>query len=402
MEDVCYLFPECLTQVNQADISSARRTKIEPPLQNNSLRAFSVSFERLLPDFYSGDENSAIFDLFAPDRLADLPLFSPIILYGLNGSGKTALAHSLQCRWEQSYGSKRPLQISASDFSRCLAGAIAADDMTHFREKTRGASSLLIDSLEGISNKFAAQEELISVIDEHHENDRPLFVTTVELPQAIRGLKKSLVSRLTGGTAVSIGYPSREALTSAIENIYIESSRQTNRTVSLTRFLEQLPSNLSLHAARGMLMDYITGAHQYHDTRRLGVIQEDTAAKRVADLASKEDSKLIEKIIRDRDPSLNIKAPQIIRAVAKHSGCALSDLKGATRKSQIVRARSLAMYLCRILAQMPLEKIGQHFGNRDHTTVIHAVRKIEGQIESDPLLIRLKNDTLRELKQATN
>jgi chromosomal replication initiator protein len=389
--------------VRQAETSSARRIKIEPPLQINPLRAFNVSFERLLPDFYLGEENAGVLDLFAPDRLADLCVYSPILLYGPNGSGKTALAHSLQCRWENHYGSKRALQISANDFSRYLAGAIAADDMTHFRERTRGASSLFIDSLEGISNKFTAQDELISVIDEHHDHERPLFITTVELPQSIRGLKKSLVSRLSGGTAVGIKYPSRAALWPAIERLHREGYRQSHHPIALGHFLEQLPLNLSLNAVRGMLMDYLTSSHRQDESQnRLGLALGDATEDKVAEQTTKEDCKLIEKIIRARDPSLNIKAPQIIRAVAKHSGCALSDLKGATRKSQIVRARSLAMYLCRILAQMPLEKIGQHFGNRDHTTVIHAVRKIESQIESDPLLMRLKNDTLRELKQVTS
>ena len=97
---------------------------------------------------------------------------------------------------------------------------------------------------------------------------------------------------------------------------------------------------------------------------------------------------MIDSAIRKRDPRTALTPAAVARVVAKHGGCTMAELKGESRRSGIVRGRSIAMYLCRDLLQISLLRIGRYFGGRDHTTVLHAVRKIEQQLPEDPALRR--------------
>ncbi len=328
------------------------RIKLEPPLPAGGLRTFGVGYERLMSSFLAGPENALVAELFHADQLKQLAVYSPIVLYGPHGCGKTALAYSLQCRWETANSQKRALQFAASDFARQLIGAIAADDMPHFREKIRKASSLLIDSIDDINAKTTAQEELIHVIDELHERELPIFVTCLKLPQSIRGLHKGLASRMMAGVQVPISLPSKPTIEFAIPELSKSGSRVAHEKKTTRTFLDRLPSDLSLQTIRGMFLDYMAATHNEKQSVELALFEDNAA------IATKDETKLIDSIIKSRNPQSSIKPPQIAKAVAKLTGASLSDIRGSSRRSHIVQARSLAMYLCRTLLEMPLEKIG--------------------------------------------
>jgi chromosomal replication initiator protein len=381
--------------VGQTAIERVHRIAIDVPPPSNSLRTFGVAFERLTPDFYCTQENAAVRDLFSIDRIGQLPSHSPIVLYGLNGVGKTALGYSLANRWEKTQSNGKPMHLTGSDFLRQFAGAIESDDMSRFRERMRTASSLMIDSLADLCNKLSAQDELVHVIDAMLEIEKPVLVTCVELPQSIRGLRRSLVSRLSGGVSVEVHPPSHSAINLAIDYWHKNSTKRLSPAEQL-KFVDSLPEGTVLPAVRGILNAYVSvrrekKSDQLKDQPLLDTIE-------AVNVESNSDRKLIDDLIKTHSARPTIRASQIAKAVSRHTGCLLSEMRGAGRQSHIVKARAMAMYLCRIVSEMPYQKIGEYFGNRDHTTAMHSIHKIEKSIEQDLELTRLRNDVVRDLQ----
>ncbi len=389
--------------MNPVAPATVNRIPLEASLLAGGIRAFGVSYDRLMPHFFAGEENAVLTELFREPSLENLTQFSPIVFYGPTGSGKTALAYTLQANLEHNNALKKAVQCSALDFSRNLVGAIAADDMQHFRDRIRKASSFLLDGLEDILQKSLAQDELSHVLDQMQDENCPVIVTSAELPQALRGLKKSLASRLTSGLMVAVKYPQQNTIFAALDELLRNRNKSGVSKALLHQFVHQLPSNLPMSTIRGMLIEYLNVTQKgpvaqvdfelFNDN-----LYEGDPKPPFANLD--DDAKLIEEIIRTRDPKVTLKPQHIAKATAKHSGCALADIRGVSRKSQIVTARSLAMYLCRTILSMPLEKIGAYFGGRDHTTVMHAIRKIESRLPEDLSLARTKDDILRDLHQS--
>lgn len=339
----------------------------------------SDSTEHCLDVFVYGDENMAVADLFGAAQVRNLANWSPVYLFGPHLCGKTSLAVSLSARWGRAVGQKSIVHIDGGDFARSLVAAIESDDMDRFRKRHRQSALLVIDGLQGLASKPAAQEELIATLDERSRDELPTIITALTLPNAVRNLKTGLVSRCLGGLSIAVAYPGPEARSKVLSLL----SRKLNlhfRDGELESLAKRFTDPVSVPELQGLLLKWW---HQTNVDRLTPVANESNSL-----------SEMIDARLQAKIPDVS----EIAKRVAKESNLKLADLRGATRRSQIVRARSLAMLLARELTPLSYQQIGEYFGKRDHTTVMHACRKLESDLMQDRELQRIADEVKRQLR----
>ena len=316
-----------------------------------------------LPTYVVGAENAQLSFLFAKSVLSKLAHLSPIVLYGPSGSGKTSLAITLATQWSR-LTDQRPLVFTTGDaYAASYLEAIDADDIEHFRNRHRRCRLLVIDNLDVLATKPAAQEELAAGIDVMMENDRPVIITASRLPATIRGIRSHLASRLTAAYALELSLPSA-ATRAKIISMLVTSIDPLLSIDDLVALLVKLNEPFTVQHLQSVVM--------LASQQRKLYGQVDMAQLREHALSS-----------FSRQP-LDINT--IAKAVAKRFHMKLPELRGATRLARVVRARGLVILLSRRLTSASLQSIGEYFGGRDHSTILHAFRKLEETLPSDPEL----------------
>ncbi len=329
--------------------------------------------------FVYGEENAAVAGLFRSAQVRRLASWSPILLFGPHLVGKTSLAASLGARYARATNSKNTVHCDGGDFVRSLVTAIDSDDMDRFRKRHRECPLLIIDGLHGLAQRTNAQEELIATLDHRGVEELPTILTSMVLPSAVRGLKPSLVSRCLGGLSVELVYPGKEARLKIFQLL----SKKLEIPLpggEIERLANRFTDPISVPELHGMLLKW---------SHRERVASQDAPAGK---------GQVLDDLIDARHQSKIPEVGAIAKLVAKECNLKLSDLRGATRRSQIVRARSLAMYLARELTQLSFQQIGEYFGRRDHTTVMHACRKLGHDLTEDRDLSRMADEVRRQLK----
>lgn len=326
----------------------------------------------LLPDYYVGSENQELLHLFDEATLDRLNELSPIVLYGEQGTGKTALAITLAVRWAR-HSKARPLCFSSGQaFAKSFASAVEIDDVSSFRQKHRNARLLVLDDIESIIKSSISQGELAATLDTLEEDDAPVIVATSKLPASYQGISDSLASRLSGGLSICL-----------------------NRPDSLTRdaMLEALGSDCPVSAsAIADLCSRLNMPLKAADLRTIVTVFEQNATP-----DGEYDSKMIEQLVKQLLAGDGLSVAQIAKVVARKMRVKLTDMRGSTRVANIVRARGLATLLARRLTSSSLQQIGEFFGGRDHSTVLHSVRKTSLLLEDDAELSKVLAEVQSEL-----
>lgn len=352
--------------------------KLIPLEQPASVRRLqSAADERgwILPNFCVGKENRALEFLFDPRQLEKLGSLSPVLLFGNKAVGKTCIAVTLAVQWARSTNA-RPLHFTTGEgFCRDFEAAIEIDDIDHFRSKHRKCKLLVIDDLEFVFSKTAAQEELMATLDVLEAEQRPVIVSLSRLPAPDSGVLPALASRLVGGYSLELCSPSPatadEILRSLVKRIDPELP-----VADLIKFCRLQAAPMSAVN----LFSFVTLASQHR--KLAGTVDQNV----LGNIASQVSSGTV--------PSISL----IAKAVARRLGIKLTDLRGSTRQSKVVRARALAILLSRRMTTLSLQNIGEYFGGRDHSTVLHSCRKIDKLLESDAELAAAKNDVEIELQ----
>lgn len=334
-----------------------------------------------LPYFLCGEENRLVAYL----ATGDLPVFelgNPLLLIGPSGCGKTVIALHLAARQTAISSDPEPPAVmyqTAVDFARHYAEAVAADDLQHFQQQIAEASVLVIDDLHLIADKPAAQEELAVRMEDRYSRNLPTIVTCRRLPSEVRGMRPLLVSRVLPGLTVPLSLPSGRT------RIQLLSELAVHHQVDLSQqLLDELDSGLESTLPARALEAAIKQISLW--CRMNDEPEASSEAIRAA----------IEVVGKSNDFS-----PAIIAgAVAKHFRMKLADLRSSSRKQHLVRARSLAMLLTRRMTSLSMHQIGEYFGGRDHTTVLHAIRKTESLLEEDPELRRSAEEVQEKLTAA--
>jgi chromosomal replication initiator protein len=303
--------------------------------------------------------------------------FNPLFLYGGVGLGKTHLMHAIAWEVRQNNPEARVLYLSAEQFMYRFVSALRFKEMHGFKEIFRSVDVLMVDDVQFISGKDSTQEEFFHTFNALIEQQKQIVISADRAPGEIDGMEERIRSRLQWGLVVDLhptDYELRLGILQAKAELRLEENPGVVIEPGVMEFLaHRISSNVRvLEGALNRLFAYATLIAQPIDL--------DMTQECLAD------------ILRLSERKVTI--DEIIRKVADHYNLRMSDLLSARRARQVARPRQVAMFLAKMLTSRSLPDIGRRFGGRDHTTVIHAVRKIEelrasdAQIAEDVELLR--------------
>jgi chromosomal replication initiator protein len=314
--------------------------------------------------FVFGHENAvlqSVLQSVLEQRFAD----SPLVLYGGLGTGKTALSHALLIQWRLKHPGLKSLHTNGIDFAREHARAVHTHSLPSFRKKYFLFDLLVIDDAQVLKTRASAQQTLSLIIDTFREQGRMLVVCTNELPLESSGLDARLASRLMGGLQVQIAAPG-------------ETTRE-----ELVRLLSDQYGVVLDSATQKSLVNEVGPAGP-----KLKTVPEMRSAvlrlRARADLEARDVCRSdVERFFADDSNKTSLSLRDIATAVSRHLNIRLLDMKSSSRRRYVVRARSIAIYLCRLHSDKSYNAIGQYFGDRDHSTIMHAFKKTKSSLASD-------------------
>lgn len=350
-----------------APIAATKSVAERPPLDPR------FTFDRFVVDAANRVAFNAARALAEPG----VPRFSPLFLHSGTGQGKTHLMHAIGHAFLAQHPDATVLCMSAERFMFDFVAAMRARDTHSFKQRLRGADLLLIDDLQFIAGKDATQEEFFHTVNEIMSAGKRLVISADRCPQALDGVEARIVSRMSVGLVADIKAPDL-----------------TLRRAILDRKLADLPEAkvpsevLDLLAARihanireleGALNRVVAYAQLTGDS-----IDLDFAVATLGDVL--------------RGAQRRVTIDEIQKLVSQHFELKPLDLVSARRSRAVARPRQIAMYLAKRLTTRSLPEIGRKFGGRDHSTVIHAVRKIEELRDQDRDIDAAVRTLMRELE----
>ncbi len=306
------------------------------------------------------------------------PAFNPLFIHSSVGLGKTHLLHAIAWAVKRNAPNAQVLYLTAERFRYQFVEAIRSSDPLAFKEKFRSVHTLLIDDLEFMQGE-KTEQEFDHIINALLDGGRQVVVASARAPSQIERLNERMRSRLQRGLVTELGSFDYELRLKVLERRLAEKKAISASFDLSTEVLDLLANRLTESGRE------LEGA-----VNRLFLTWQHMRAPLSLDIA--------ETVIRDLVQGLEprrIKIEDILRVVSRHYGVSKGDLLSQRRHRSVVWPRQIGMYLAKQLTARSLPEIGRRFGNRDHTTVLHAIRKIESQINGDTRL----RDELEELKK---
>ena len=311
--------------------------------------------------FVIGDNNR--FAHAASLAVAEAPgtSYNPLFIYGGVGLGKTHLMHAIGNEVLKRDPSKKVLYVTSEKFTNEFINGIKDNTNEKFRQKYRNIDVLLIDDIQFIAGKEGIQEEFFHTFNSIHENKGQIIITSDKPPKDINPLEERLKSRFDWGLLVDISaanYETRLAILRKkvqLENIIIDD-------IILSNIATKVDSNI--RELEGTLNKIVAKASLTHSP-----ITFELAEKAINDVISQREKVISSEYIKE--------------IVSKYFNISVSDLNSAKRSNEIAYPRQIAMFLCRELANLPYKTIGNDFGKRDHSTVMHACNKVELETKSN-------------------
>ena len=306
-------------------------------------------------NFIVGKPNELAFA--AARRVAesqDVP-FNPLFLYGGVGLGKTHLMHAIAHEIKRRNPIRRVIYLSAEKFMYHFIKALRFKNTVAFKEQFRTVDVLMIDDVQFISGKDSTQEEFFHTFNALVDQNKQLIISADKSPQDLEGIEERMRSRLGWGLVADIHpltYELRLSILQAKEEkleVEIPDNVLEFLAHKITTNVRELEGALNRIAAFSSLVGRQINIEMTHD--------------------------LLRDLLKSSQRKVNIE--QIQKKVSEHFNVKMSDMSSARRSRTVVRPRQIAMYLSKSLTSRSLPEIGRRFGNRDHTTVIHAVKKVE-------------------------
>jgi len=292
-------------------------------------------------------------------------MYNPLFFYGGVGLGKTHLMHAIGNKMLEDHPDTKIKYVTSEAFTNDFINAIQTRTQEQFRQEYRNVDLLLVDDIQFFANKEGTQEEFFHTFNALYADNKQIVLTSDRLPNEIPKLQDRLVSRFAWGLSVDITPPDLETRIAILRN-KADADQIDIPDDTLSYIAGQIDSNVrELEGALARVQAYHQLMHQ--------PITTDLAAEALKSL----------NLVNASD---TITIPVIQNRVADYFHVSLKDLKGKKRKKMIVMPRQIAMYLSRELTEASLPRIGNEFGGKDHTTVIHAYDKIAASLKTDPEL----------------
>jgi chromosomal replication initiator protein len=306
--------------------------------------------------------------------------YNPLFIYGSSGLGKTHLLHAIG-HYATTLGNARSVRyVSTEEFTNDFINSLRDDKTQAFQRRYRDVDILLIDDIQFLENRERTQEEFFHTFNTLHNANKQLVITSDRSPKQLATLEDRLRTRFEWGLLADIQPPDLETRIAILQK-----KAAQERLSAPPEVLEFIASRIanSIRELEGALIRVTAFA---------------SLTRSPVDLA------LAEEVLRDFIPDgtgPEITADQIMASTADYFGVSLEDLRGHSRSRVLVNARQVAMYLCRELTDLSLPRIGQAFGGRDHTTVMHADRKIRQQMAERRSLYNQIAELTNRIKQTS-
>lgn len=303
--------------------------------------------------------------------------FNPLFLYGGVGLGKTHLMHAVAWELKAKQPDLRVLYLSAEQFMYRFVQALREKEMIGFKQLFRSVDVLMVDDVQFIAGKDATQEEFFHTFNALVDQNKQIIISADRAPTEIPGIEDRIVSRMQSGLVVDLHPTNYELRLGILQQKVDQYSNEFKNLEIAEGVLEFLAHRISsnVRVLEGALMRlFAFGA----------LVGREITLELAQDCLSD--------ILRATDRKITVE--EIQRKVSDHYNIRISDLVGPKRLRTFARPRQIAMYLCKQLTSRSLPEIGRRFGGRDHTTVIHGVRRIEdlktkdNQIAEDLELLR--------------
>ena len=281
--------------------------------------------------------------------------YNPLFIYGDSGLGKTHLLHAIGAYAKELYGSVRVRYVSSEEFTNDFINSIRDDKASVFQKRYRDLDILLVDDIQFLENKERTQEEFFHTFNTLYNANKQIVISSDRPPKQLTTLEDRLRSRFEWGLITDIQPPELETRIAILRKKAAQDKLNAPDDV-----LEYIASKISTNIRE--LEGALIRVTAFASLNRQGV-----------------DLSLAEIVLKDLIPEEGgpeITGSTIMAQTASYFSLSVDDICGSSRSRVLVNARQIAMYLCREMTELSLPKIGQAFGGRDHTTVMHADRKI--------------------------
>ena len=328
-------------------------------------------------NFIVGKPNELAYAAARRVAEADKVTFNPLFLYGGVGLGKTHLMHAIAWHIKKTHPHRKVVYLSAEKFMYQFIRALRFRDTMAFKEQFRSVDVLMIDDFQFISGKESTQEEFFHTFNALVDQNHQIIISADKSPSDLTGLEERMRSRLGWGLVADI-HPTTYELRLGILEAKEEQLNVKFPKKVLEFLAHKITSNVrELEGALNRIM-----AHSVLIGREISL-------------------EMTQDVLRDllRANDRRITVEEIQKKVAEHFNIRLADMHSAKRLRSLARPRQVAMYLAKQLTTMSLPEIGRKFGGRDHTTVLHAVKKIEELCDTEMVLAE-DLDLLRRMLQA--
>jgi chromosomal replication initiator protein len=332
--------------------------------------------------FVIGSSNR--FSHAAAVAVAEAPAkaYNPLFIYGESGLGKTHLLHAVGHYAQSLFNGARVRYVSSEEFTNEFINAIRDHKPDGFRRRYRDVDILLVDDIQFLENKEQTQEEFFHTFNTLHNANKQIVISSDRPPKQLVTLEDRLRNRFEWGLITDVQPPELETRIAILRKKAAQEGLAAPPDV-----LEFIASKISTNIRE--LEGALIRVTAFASLNRQSV-----------------DLQLAEVVLKDLIPDATgpeITAATIMAQTATYYGLSIEDLCGSSRSRTLVTARQIAMYLCRELTNLSLPKIGQQFGGRDHTTVIHACKKISSLMtERRPIYNQVTELTTRIKQQTRN
>ncbi|NBJ15772.1 MAG: chromosomal replication initiator protein DnaA [Dehalobacter sp. 4CP] len=352
---------------------------IETPGVNFGVLSHSLNPKYTFDTFVIGNGNR--FAHAAALAVAESPAksYNPLFVYGGSGLGKTHLMHAISHVISKNFPSMKILYVTGEQFTNEMIDSIRYERQVEFRNTYRKIDILLIDDIQFLAGKEGTQEEFFHTFNTLYEANKQIIISSDRPPREIPTLEERLRSRFEWGLTTDINPPDYETRIAILR-----------KKAELENFI--VPDEIII---------FIASEIQSNIRELEGALSKITAYCMLTNQPIT--VTLAEEILKDMIPQKNqklISLDMIQKSVAEHYKMSIQEFKQKKRTRTIAFPRQIAMFLCREMTDLSLEQIGDKFGGRDHTTVIHACEKISELKKNDPLVEKSINDIISKIKSS--
>ncbi len=304
--------------------------------------------------------------------------YNPLFVYGDSGLGKTHLLHAIGHYAQSLYQGVKVRYVSSEEFTNDFINMIRDGKQDGFRRRYRDVDVLLVDDIQFLENKEGTQEEFFHTFNTLHNASKQIVISSDRAPKRLVTLEDRLRSRFEWGLLTDVQPPELETRIAILRKKAVQ-----DRLNAPPEALEYIASRISTNIRE--LEGALIRVTAFASLNRQSV-----------------DLQLAEFVLKDLIPEAQgpeITASTIMGQTASYFGLSIDDLCGTSRSRVLVTARQIAMYLCRELTELSLPKIGQQFGGRDHTTVMHADRKIRSLMAERRSIYNQVTELTNRIKQ---